>query len=132
MSASDKVELARRLYDAFISRDFAAATELLDPEIELLTPQGTPEEGSYRGYQQARRHLTDLLEPFEDVRVEPKEFIETDDEMVVIVHVSGRGKGSGLPIDTTFAHLLTMRGGRVVRLRAFFDREEALQAAGLR
>jgi hypothetical protein len=63
MSASDNVELARKLY-------------------------GTPEEGSYRGYQQARRHLTELTEPFEDV-------------------------------------------GRVVRLRAFFDREEALHAAGL-
>jgi ketosteroid isomerase-like protein len=35
------------------------------------------------------------------------------------------------PIDTTVAHLLTVRRGKVVRLRAFFDREEALQAAGL-
>jgi len=131
MSDSDNVELARRLYDAFIRRDFAAATEFLDPQIELLTPPGTPEEGSYRGYQQARRHLTELLEPFEDVRVEPEEFIETKDQVIVIVHVSGRGRGSGLPIDTTFAHLLTVRGGRVVRLRAFFDREEALEAAGV-
>jgi ketosteroid isomerase-like protein len=130
MSASDNVELVRKLYDAFVSRDFAAAAERVDPEIELLTPRGTPEEGSYRGYQ-AWIHLRELLEPFEDVRVEPEEFIETDGEVIVIVHVSGRGRGSGLPIDTRFAHLLTVRGGRVVRLRAFFDREEALHAAGL-
>jgi ketosteroid isomerase-like protein len=55
--------------------------------------------------------VTELLEPFEDVGVEPEEFIETKDQVMVVVHVSGRGRGSGLPIDTTFAHLLTVRGG---------------------
>jgi ketosteroid isomerase-like protein len=132
MPAGENVELARRLYDSFIRRDFAGAVEFLDPEIELLPPKGTLEEGSYRGYEQVRAHLAGLMDPFEDVRIQPEDFIEAGDQVVAIVHVSGRGRGSGLPIDTTFAHLLTVRDGKVVRFQAFFDREEALEAAGVR
>ena len=43
----------------------------------------------------------------------------------------GRGKGSGVDVDTPGAHLWTVKDGRAVRMVVFSDRERALEAAGL-
>jgi hypothetical protein len=50
--------------------------------------------------------------------------------VVVLCRYTGRGKGSGLDVDTEGAHLWTMRDGRAVRLEVFSSRERALEAAG--
>jgi hypothetical protein len=42
-----------------------------------------------------------------------------------------RGKESGAAVDTTGAHLWTMRAGKPVRLEVFSSRTKALEAAGL-
>ena len=44
----------------------------------------------------------------------------------------GRGRGSGVTVDTEGAHVWTLRDGKVVRLEAFADRAKALAAVGLK
>jgi hypothetical protein len=43
----------------------------------------------------------------------------------------GRGRGSGVRVDTKGAHLWRLRGGKAVYLEIFATRERALAAAGL-
>jgi ketosteroid isomerase-like protein len=43
----------------------------------------------------------------------------------------GRGKASGAHVDTPLAAIFDFRGDRIWRFRAYFDRAEGLQAAGL-
>ena len=63
------------------------------------------------------------------------EFREIDDERVlVLTHLSGRGKTSGLElgqVQTKQANLLYIRDGKVTRLVIYNYREHAFAALGL-
>ena len=51
--------------------------------------------------------------------------------MLVFVRVSATGEGSGAPVEIPAAHEFTIRDGRVVRFKAYANRADALEAAGL-
>jgi len=71
-------------------------------------------------------------DPFDDVRMEIEELIEADDETVVVVfHIRARGKASGAPVEMRLAHVITVRDGKAVRMKAYLDPEEARRAAQL-
>jgi ketosteroid isomerase-like protein len=54
-----------------------------------------------------------------------------DDRVLVFVLVHGVGGGSGAEVEGRFAHLATLRGGKLVRVEVYTDRSKALEAAGL-
>jgi ketosteroid isomerase-like protein len=43
----------------------------------------------------------------------------------------GRGSRSGAETETSLATVTTLRGGKIVKVRFYLDRREALRAAGL-
>ena len=45
--------------------------------------------------------------------------------------VFGRGRGSGVPIESEIAFLSTLRGGRIVQTKGFLSWDQGLEAAGL-
>jgi ketosteroid isomerase-like protein len=63
------------------------------------------------------------------------DYRELDAERVlVLVHVRGRGKASGLELEqmrAKGAHLFQVRGGKVTSLVHYLDRERALADLGL-
>lgn len=75
--------------------------------------------------------LREWLSPWEHWRVEAEDYVAAGEFVVVLCRYSGRGKGSGIEVDTEGAHLWTLRNGRAVRLEIFSSRERALKAAGV-
>jgi ketosteroid isomerase-like protein len=73
-----------------------------------------------------------ILEAFEQVRQVPERFIDCGDHVLVFLRSEARGRTAGLEINEQWAHLVTVRDGKIVRLQQFRDRDEALEAAGLR
>ena len=69
---------------------------------------------------------------FDELRTEPERFWETDDKVLVFVRVKGSGAASGAGFDIRIGHLWTVRDGVVVRGEGYGDRDQALEAAGLR
>jgi ketosteroid isomerase-like protein len=132
MTASN-LELTRRAFEAIETGGLEAVLDFLDPEIEFEPPeQALEQRGSFKGHDAVRDRWNLLLEPFEDVRMEPEEFIEADDETVIAVfRIHARGKASGAPVEMRLAHLVTVRDGRAVRMKAYLDPDEARRAAGL-
>ena len=61
-----------------------------------------------------------------------EEFIDAGDRVLVTEHHRGRGRGSGIEVDTRLYSVYTVCDGKVVRMDQFTDRPEALEAAGLR
>ena len=61
-----------------------------------------------------------------------EEFLDAGDRVLVTAYFRGRGRGSGIDIDTCFYEVYTLRDGRVVRVDEFTKRADALEAAGLR
>jgi ketosteroid isomerase-like protein len=73
-----------------------------------------------------------MFEIWEGLRVDPGEFIEADDKVVVIGRAFATAKGSGMPLDTQIAFVWTVQDGKLVSNQVFTDRRAALEAAGLR
>ena len=64
---------------------------------------------------------------------EPEELISFGDNrsLLVLGRVKGTGRSSGAGTDGQWAALFTLKGGWIVKERAFFDHAQALSAAGL-
>jgi ketosteroid isomerase-like protein len=67
-------------------------------------------------------------------RMSPEEFIDAgDDRVFVFSREGGRGRGSGAEVEThPTAHLWTLRDGKAIRMQSYWERADALEAAGLR
>ena len=47
-------------------------------------------------------------------------------------HFGARGKQRGVPIESELGDLFTLRDGKIVRYYSYWNRADALEAAGLR
>jgi uncharacterized protein len=130
--ARENVELLRSGYDAVNRGDHEAFFQILDPAIEWKAPDRTPFAGTYHGHEAVRKLLDTYLDAFDDLRLEPEEFFDADDRIVVFVRETARGRGSGVEVQIRVGHLWTMREGKAMRFEYFPEREEALDAAGLK
>jgi ketosteroid isomerase-like protein len=54
------------------------------------------------------------------------------DHLVLLAEAVGRGKGSGIRVTSSYAVVLTLRDGGVIREQYFTDHAYALEAVGLR
>jgi ketosteroid isomerase-like protein len=131
--SQENIEIVRRSASALAAGDWQDVFESWDPQIEWHFEREAVISGLHRGRDQVRAALSSFMTEWEDFAVEIEDLIPADDERVVmVVHVTGRGRGSGVPLDFREANIFTVRGGRIVSVREYFDREEALEAAGLR
>jgi ketosteroid isomerase-like protein len=85
----------------------------------------------YRGPTGVRDFLDALTREFEAFRAEPENYAAASDVVVADTRVTGLGKQSGVPVELQFTVVVSLRRGRIVRVRNFLEREKALEAAGL-
>ena len=130
--SADHIAIVRRGYEAFNRGDIDTALVELDPEIEWRTyivpgPGG----GTYRGHDGVRELWSEAKKIFGGFRNEPEEIFDAGDRVVAFVRVEGVGAKSGVAVQARIAHLYTFRGGKVLRVESFEDRDAALHAAGI-
>ena len=130
--SQENVDLVRRAYDAVLRSDWNSISELIDPDFEFRGTVGGLEEGrSARGVQQFIEIFEkEDLDAWEERRFEPEDFIDAGDCVVVLQREFRRGRGSGVELETETAVVFEVRGGRVVRIQGYMDRDVALQAVG--
>jgi ketosteroid isomerase-like protein len=119
------LETVRAIYDAW--REGTSARAFIDPDVEYVNPPDAVEPGTRRGY----AAFGAIRDAYDDVRIEPREFIEAGSDVVVIATVHATGRGSGVPIEWQHGYIWTIEAGRAVRFRWFNDPGEALAAAGV-
>jgi ketosteroid isomerase-like protein len=125
--SKENVEIVHRVYEGWSRGDFSHA-ELFDPEIEFEMVDW-PHSGRSRGLEAMRETWLATLGAWEDFRAEPKEVIDHGDNVLVLNHISGRGRGSGADVSALTATVWTVDHGRVVRLALYWDTERARDAA---
>ena len=117
--------------EAYNRRDFDAATRDFDPEVDWVLPEHQSSD-SCKGPEEIRRFWQGLDETFEELRLEPQESVDGGDRVAVRLRFCGRGKGSGVEMDTEMYHqVTTFRDGRMVRIEYFTSWPAALEAAGV-
>jgi len=130
--SEENVAKARAFIEAYNGRDFDAAVENFDPEIEWILPARQSSD-SCRGPDEVKRFWEGIDETFEELRLEPQEWIDAGDRVATRLRHHGQGKGSGIEINTELYHqVATFRDGRMVRIEYFAEWAEALEAAGVR
>jgi ketosteroid isomerase-like protein len=70
------------------------------------------------------------LGAWDDFRLEAEDFVDAGDSVVVPFRVFARGKGSGARVERQWAHVWTLRDGKVVRFEVHLDVRRALEAVG--
>jgi hypothetical protein len=63
--------------------------------------------------------------------MEPREYIDAGDSVVLMFRQSGIGRGSGVATEREFFGVYDLSDSKVVRYRQYESRAEALEAVGL-
>ena len=124
--------------EAFNRRDVdaALAAATYTPDFEYFPPREGVEAGffepCYRGPEGYRKFMSTWSDVFgADLRVEPEELIDLGDRIVLLGATPGRAQASGIPVTANLATVWVLNHGRVIRLEAYWDHDEALAAVGL-
>jgi len=72
------------------------------------------------------------FEAWREFGAEIDELQDEGDVVLAVVNVSGQGEESGMDIAQRVFHVFELPNGRILRMREFLERAEALEAAGLR
>jgi ketosteroid isomerase-like protein len=132
--SQENVEILRRLYERWASGDFTP-TDPFDPDVEhsRIGAQTPDLEGRWVGLDEFGTAFREYLEALSDLRTEAERIIDlSDDRVLVLSRQTARGKQSGVPIDHELGDLFTLRDGKIVRFYSYWNRVDALEAAGLR
>jgi ketosteroid isomerase-like protein len=130
--ARGDVEFLREGYAALARGDMETFTELararLAPGFEFhLVWDGRV----LRGFEGTMEWISDTRETWDDYSQEVAEIVEAGDAVVVVLELSGRGGGSGVPVAQELAVLWRFENGMAIEARSFTSRDEALAAAGI-
>ena len=130
--AEDNVSLVRRGYEAWNRGDLEGIIARLDPEIQWIGHPALPESGPLRGPAEVRRWMEQFREAWDETAVLPEDLIEQGDQVIALVRISGRGRGSGLEISGGLdAHVWTFRAGKAIRVRMYQGTRDAARDTGL-
>ena len=127
------MEIVRRSQEAFLAGDIQTALDALDPEIEWHATVGGIDEGRVaKGRDEVVKAFVEYFENWERMEMRVDRYIDAGaDEVVVFHHEVAKGRASGAVVETDTGSVSTIRNGKIVRVRAYMDRAQALEAAGL-
>jgi len=125
----DNAEIVRSGFDAWNRGDDAALPTYFSPNVEIDASDRVLNPAVYSGLEGARRFRGEILETWGGFRVEIEELRPSGDLVIAFVRVSGQGRASGAAVDARSAWVARVTHGKVVHLRLYRDRSEALAAA---
>lgn len=123
------ISALRGAYAAFNRGDIEAAVAPLDSQIEWTEPAEFPGGGTYHGRDAVKQYLTQSRAGADEVISEREQFIVAGDRIVVFVYARVLPKGGGDWQVIRLADVYTLRDGKIVAMRAFANREDALRWA---
>ena len=128
--SQENVEIVRAGLDAWNRGDWDTALKDAAPDLEYdLSRALGPFRGVYRR-DHVPRAWADLTEGLTSARIEPHEFIEAGEHVVVpwTFHAMGR---DGIEVKARVTWTFTIRDGAIDRICMYQERQEALEAVGL-
>ena len=121
--SDQNVGLVKQGYDAFGRGDVEGLVSLLSEDIEWTAPgpKELPSSGVRRGHDQVRQFFGAINELYEFLAFEPQQFIGQGDTVVVTGIDTVRVKTTGKSVSGIWAHVFTVRNGKVVKFVEYLD-----------
>jgi uncharacterized protein len=127
--SSERAERVRTAWEAYNHGDLDAFLGILDAECEFHEDPAFPEAGVYRGPEEIRAYVHQFREAMEEHSFEIEEVRDLGSAVVVLLHERARGKASGAEVSIKPAFSHRFRDERVIWVRAYLDRDQALADA---
>jgi len=126
------VELITRMYRAWNSGDMAALIDAFDAEVEVHPALCAFLASTvYRGHDGVVTLYEETYEPWVELHAEPQRFIDAGERIVVVVALHARVPGGQVDVEGEIAQVVTVRGGRIVRLDGYEEPDDAFAAVGV-
>jgi uncharacterized protein len=124
------IDIASSFYDALGRGDVPAILSLLDPQVEWTEAERFPYYGgTWHGPQAVLANLiVPLSGEWNGFSAKAHDFIAEGDRVVALGTYSGTFKKTGRSFSATFAHVWTVRGGKITRFNMHTDTAKVLEA----
>ena len=87
--------------------------------------------GPYHGRAGVAEQMLTWMQEFDDYWFESQEFLDAGEQVVLLWRQGGVGKASGIRVENEGATVFSVENGLINHARAFAERAQALEAAGL-
>jgi ketosteroid isomerase-like protein len=126
MVSEHATALLNSFYEALNVADVDAALELCGPDVEVYMPPDVVASVAPRGHRDVGEYLRGWFDSWHMYRPEPEDFVSAGDQVVALVHLRARGKGSRFEIEEEIADVFELDGGKISRMRLYVHRDTAL------
>ena len=132
--SQENVEIVERLYEFFARRDVEPAfPNYAAPDFEIRVPPLYPDTPSvFRGRKGVEEWTAIVDEVWAEWRFEPERYLDAGSDVVVLARLIAEARASGVHLERDVAHVWALEDGRATSVQAYLDRDDALEAAGLR
>ena len=130
-TSSANIAFVQSLYAAFKRGDIATVIAGMAPDVDWVTngrPKDYPLLGSWKGQGEVQKFFQGVAEHEEVIDFSPREFFGADDMVCVLGHYAWKIRKTGRSVACDWAHIFTVRNGKVVRLREFNDTAQFAEA----
>lgn len=130
MTPQENTEIVKRSYAAFKNGDIETLMQTYADDIswEIYGPATIPIVGPRKGRASVREFFAALDSAMAAQSFELREFIAQGDQVVVLGDYSWKVKATGRTFSSNWAHVVTLKDGKIVRFREYTD-TAALAAA---
>ena len=129
--SEQNIDVVLRSVAAMNEGGFEAAAEFSHPDLEFQEPPTQPAPRTTHGVEEGVKAFSAFDEAWEEHRSEVEEVRDlSDDEVLLFTIEHFRGR-DGMELSQPCTTIITLRDGKIIKLRPFWDRAQALEAAGL-
>src|SRR5258708_40049560 len=123
MSEQENVAIVHQAYSNFTTGNISGLLDLCSDDITWQLPK--MENVPFAGKRATRAGVGEffaLLDANEEaLRFEPQEFVAQGDKVVSLGYYQWRVKSTGREFDSDFAHVFTIRNGKIVAFHEYTD-----------
>jgi uncharacterized protein len=115
MSEKTNADVVQQAYAAFGQGDIPALLRFLTDDVEwtLQGPTVIPWAGTHHGHEGVTEFFSLLGETLEFEQFEPREYVAQGDTVVVLGHERSLVKPTGRGFEQEWAHVYTLRDGKI-------------------
>ena len=124
----DDVQRIESSYEALNTRDIDGTVAVLHDDAKWVEHSDLPEAGTYEGVSTIRSFLEHFLESWDDFHQEIEDKEVRGRCVLLFIRLEAAGHGSGIEVNSRYAHLWQLSEGKGARVDAYYDRDQALAA----
>lgn len=130
--SQENMDIIRGLYDAFVRGDIPAVLGGLDANVEWREAEGFlyADQNPYIGPGAVLAGVFARLGgEWEGFQAKPDSLLDAGEAVMAQGHYTGVYKATGRAVRAQFAHVWTLRGGKVVRFQQYTNTKQFFDAA---